>query len=98
MDQLKKLLKSKRVKTRGRKRETTVNPWNAYDMYDKKNMNLLQIAKKLFKIKKNPTYDKEAKSRYQQVERAYKKGSFEYLDMPNYTLMYLSFRLFYFLY
>jgi hypothetical protein len=74
--ELKTCLEAERLsgKNKGRKRDTTVDPWRVYDMHHREKKNFLRITKKLFEIQKNPTYDPQAKSRYNQVERAYRKA------------------------
>jgi hypothetical protein len=74
INELKKHLKTLSPKAKGRKRETTANPWKVYDMHYNKGMNFSKITKELFGIIKSPSYDNEAKSRYEQVKRANKKA------------------------
>ncbi len=56
-----------------RERETTLDPWEVYDMH-KKGKRLLSIAKEKYRFRNNPAYDNKAMSYYKQVERAYKKA------------------------
>jgi len=50
-----------------------IDHWLVFDMMKEKK-NLAKVMKEFFGITKNPTYDKEAKARYEPVRRFYQKA------------------------
>lgn len=57
-----------------RERETSVNPWEVWDMIHKEGKNLSQATREIFDVEGNPKYDFD-ESLYKQVLRAYEKAN-----------------------